>query len=80
MAVYTRPMRPLPEDFASLVLRVLDPRDAEEAAALIEQAAALSEPELQAFLDAFAERVRSSPAPVRAGELRSWLGGAPPAA
>lgn len=73
-------MEPLPEAFASLVLRVLDPADAEEAAALIAEAAALPEPELRVFLDLFAARVQASPAPVRASEIRAWLGGTPPAA
>lgn len=73
-------MQALPEDFGEMLLSVLEEGDAEEAAGLILQAAALSEPELEAFLDAFAERVRSSPAPVRAAELRAWLPGAPGAA
>ena len=71
--------RALPEDFGELLLRVLDPADEEEAAALILQAAGLPDPELAAFLDAFAERIRGSPEPVRAAELRSWLAGSPPA-
>lgn len=70
----------LPDDFGELLLRVLDPADAEESAGLILRAAGLSEPELAAFLDAFAERVQASPAPVRAAEIRAWLDGSPPAA
>lgn len=71
--------RALPEDFGELLLRALDPADEEEAAALILQAAGLPDPELAAFLDAFAERVRTSEELVRAAELRSWLAGGPPA-
>lgn len=67
------PGRALPEDFGEMLLSVLDPADADEAARLILQAAGLPETELAAFLDAFADRVRSSPHPVRAAELRSWL-------
>jgi hypothetical protein len=67
------PGRALPDDFGELLLSALDPEDAEDAASLMFQAAALPDTALSAFLDRFAERVRSSPAPVRAAELRTWL-------
>jgi len=67
------PGRQLPEDFAELLLSALDQADEAEAAALILRAASLPEPELAAFLEEFADRVRASPAPVRAAELRAWL-------
>lgn len=73
------PWRPLPDEFAQLVLRALEPADAEEAAALIARAAELDDAELAFVLDAFADRVRSSPDPVRASELRAWLDATPPA-
>ena len=66
-------MQALPDDFGELLLGALDPADADEAAALILHAAGLGEPELEAFLNAFAARVRVSPVPVRAAEVRGWL-------
>jgi hypothetical protein len=75
-----QPWRPLPEDFAVLVLAALDPADAAEAAALITRAAALDDAQLMLFLTAFGERVQSSTEPVTAAELRAWLDSSPPAA
>ncbi len=74
-----QPWRPLPEDFAELLLSVLDPADAAEAASLLTRAAALDDAQLELFLAAFTERVRESPAPVTAAELRAWLDASPPA-
>ena len=75
-----QPWRPLPEEFAELLLASLDPADAEEAAALIVRVSALDDPRLELFLTALADRVRASPEPVTAAELRSWLEGSPPSA
>jgi hypothetical protein len=62
-----------------MVLRVLHPDDAAEAATLLTRAAELDDAQLALFLTAFAERVRSSDAPVRAAEVRTWLDASPPA-
>jgi hypothetical protein len=70
-------VRPIPEDFAEQLLRVLDPDDAEEAASLILRASELPEAELAEFLEVFAERLRAAEEPVRAAELRRWLDGPP---
>ena len=72
-----QPWRSLPDDFAELVLAALDPADAADAAALIARAATLDDAELELFLAAFEERLRASPEPVRAAELRSWLDTSP---
>lgn len=73
-----QPWRTLPDDFAELVLAALDPADAEAAAALIARAATLDDAQLELFLTAFEERLRASPEPVSAAELRSWLDASPP--
>jgi hypothetical protein len=56
-----------------MLVAALDPTDAAEAASLIARAAALDDAELELFLTALADRVRSSGEPVTAAELRSWL-------
>ena len=64
---------PLPEDFAADIMRLLAPGEAERAAAVIAEAAALDDERLAAFLRGFADRVAASPAPIRAAELRALL-------
>lgn len=65
--------RELPDDFADSLARVLDPREDHAAAQIIEAATMLDDVGLRRFLQLFAERVRASDAPVRAGELRRYL-------
>lgn len=66
-------MSELPDDFDSMLARVIEPGDSEVAAEIIESAAALDDDGLRQFLRLFAERVRVSAAPVSAGELRGFL-------
>ena len=66
-------MRELPDDFADSLARVLDPRQREAAAEIIEAATMLDDIGLRRFLQLFASRVRASDAPVRADELRKYL-------
>jgi hypothetical protein len=66
-------MRELPDDFAETLARVLDPRQREATAEIIEAATLLDDVELRHFLQLFAARVRASDAPIRAGELRRFL-------
>ena len=63
----------LPDDFADDLARVLDPRDHDAAAEIIEAATMLDDVGLRRFLKLFAARVRSSVAPIRADELRAFL-------
>lgn len=66
-------MRELPDDLADTLARVLEPGHREAAAEIIEAAAMLDDEGLRRFLQLFAARVRTSDAPVRAGELRAFL-------
>lgn len=66
-------MSELPDDFDSMLAQVLEPRDRNAAAEIIESAAALDDDGLRRFLGLFAERVRASAAPIRSDELRSFL-------
>jgi hypothetical protein len=66
-------MRELPDDFAESLARVLDPRQREVAAEIIEAATMLDDTGLRRFLQLFAARVRASDAPIRADELRKYL-------
>ena len=66
-------MRQLPDDFADSLSRVLDPRDHEAAAEILEAATMLDDTGLRRFLSLFADRVRESNRPVRADELRAFL-------
>ena len=66
-------MRELPDDFADSLARVLDPRQREAAAEIIEGATMLDDIGLRRFLHLFAARVRASDAPIRADELRKFL-------
>ena len=63
----------LPDDFAASLTRVLDPRQREAAAEIIEAATMLDDVGLRHFLQLFAARVRASDAPIRADELRRFL-------
>ena len=67
----TRPE--LPDDFADSLARVLDPRQREAAAEIIEAATMLDDVGLRRFLRLFAARVRASNAPIRAEELRKFV-------
>ncbi len=66
-------MRQLPDGFADSLSRVLDRREQEAAAEIIEAATMLDDMGLRRFLALFAKRVRESNRPVRAGELRTFL-------
>jgi len=66
-------MRELPDDFADSLARVLDPRQREAAAEIIEAATMLDDIGLRRFLQLFAARVRASDARIRADELRKFL-------
>ena len=63
----------LPDDFADSLARVLDPRQREVSAEIIEAATMLDDVGLRRFLQLFAARVRASDAPVRADELRKFV-------
>ena len=63
----------LPEDFAASLAGVLDGRDHDAAAEIIEAATMLDDAGLRLFLQLFAARVQASDAPVRAEELRRYL-------
>ena len=66
-------MGELPDDFADSLSRVLDPRQQEAAAEIIEAATMLDDVGLRRFLQLFAARVRASPALITADELRRFL-------
>ena len=66
-------MRGLPDDFADKLSTVLDPSQRQAAAEIIEAATMLDDSGLRRFLQLFAARVRSSSAPIKADELRSFL-------
>jgi hypothetical protein len=63
----------LPDDFADSLSRVLDPRQREAAAEIIEAATMLDDIGLRRFLRLFAERVRASDGPIKADELRKFV-------
>jgi hypothetical protein len=63
----------LPDDFADTLARVLEPRETEAVAEIIEAATRLDDEALARFLRLFAARVRDSVETVRAGELRELL-------
>ena len=66
-------MGELPDDFADSLSRVVDPRQQEAAAEIIEAATMLDDVGLRRFLQLFAGRVRASPALITADELRRFL-------
>ena len=63
----------LPPDFAESLARVVEPGHDGEVAGIIEAATRLDDNGLRIFLEKFASRVRSSPAPIRSDELQSFL-------
>jgi len=67
------PESALPDDFADSLARVLDPRQRDEAAEIIEAATMLDDVGLRRFLELFAARVRQSDAPIKADELRQLV-------
>jgi hypothetical protein len=66
-------MGQLPADFADMLARIVEPGHQADIAAIIESATQLDDDGLRIFLQKFAERVRSSAAPVRREELRVFL-------
>ena len=66
-------MGELPDDFADSLSRVVEPSQQEAAAEIIEAATMLDDIGLRRFLQLFATRVRASPAPISADELRRFL-------
>ena len=66
-------MGELPDDFADSLSRLVDPRQQEAAAEIIEAATMLDDVGLRRFLQLFAARVRDSAAPISADELRRFL-------
>jgi len=66
-------MSELPDDFADSLARVLDPRQRDMAAEIIEAATMLDDLGLRRFLQLFAARVRASDVPISAIELRKFL-------
>jgi len=66
-------MGELPDDFADSLSRLVDPRQQEAAAEIIEAATMLDDVGLRRFLQLFAARVRASAAPISADELRRFL-------
>ena len=66
-------MAELPDDFADNLSRLLDPRQRDAAAEIIEAATMLDDVGLRHFLQLCAARVRDSEAPIKADELRTFL-------
>jgi len=66
-------MDQLPSDFAKAVARVVEPGHEVEVAKVIEAATQLDDEGLRIFLEKFAGRIRSSPAPVTHQELMQFL-------
>ncbi len=66
-------MDPLPDDFADTLARVIEPRQQQAVAEIVEAATMLDDEGLRRFLRMFAQRVAASDAPVRADELRKFL-------
>jgi hypothetical protein len=66
-------MAVLPDDFADMLARLLEPHDRDAAAEIIEAATMLDDDGLRAFLHLFAARVRASNAPIRSEELMMFL-------
>lgn len=66
-------MDQLPDDFAESLAQVLEPGQQDRIAEIIEAATQLDDKGLQAFLQKFAARVRSSPAPIKPEELLRLL-------
>jgi hypothetical protein len=69
-------MDQLPPNFAETLARVVEPGHQAAVARVIEAATRLDDDGLRIFLEKFAARVRSSPAPVNEEELLQFLRGA----
>ncbi len=63
----------LPPDFAETLARVLEPGHQAAVAEVIEAATRLDDDGLRRFLERFAARIRTSPAPVKREELLQLL-------
>lgn len=63
----------LPPGFAARLARLIEPGDADPAAAVLREAAGLDEAALTAFLTRVTARIRASPELLTARELRSFL-------
>jgi len=63
----------LPPYFAKAIARVVEPGHEAAVAGIIEAATAMDDDRLRVFLQKFAARVRSSPAPVTREELQQFL-------
>jgi hypothetical protein len=66
-------MHELPDDFAEMLARVLEPDHHQSVARVIEAATLLDEDGLRRFLELFSARIRDSGAPVRYEEVRGFL-------
>jgi hypothetical protein len=66
-------MGELPADFAEMLARIVEPAHQADVAEIIESAARLDDDGLREFLQKFADRVRSSAAPITREELRLFL-------
>ena len=66
-------MEPLPPDFAKQLLQVLKPGHEGAAAEVIGAAIRLDDVRLGKFLEALADRIRSSAKPITESELRGLL-------
>jgi hypothetical protein len=66
-------MGELPADFAEMLARIVEPAHQADVAEIIESAARLDDEGLRKFLQKFADRVRSSAAPVTREELHLFL-------
>lgn len=63
----------LPSDFEQLLAGCVAPGEEPGVALVIEAAARAGDDRLAGFLDSLAERIRLSPAPLRAAEVRALL-------
>jgi hypothetical protein len=66
-------MHELPDDFAQMLERVLEPGHEDAAARVIEAATLLDDQSLRRFLEVFAARIHASSAPISYEELRAFL-------
>jgi hypothetical protein len=66
-------MDQLPPDFAETLARVVEPGHEAAVAEVIKAATLLDDDGLRKFLELFAARVRTTPAPVRREELLRFL-------
>jgi hypothetical protein len=66
-------MGELPPDFAEMLAGIVEPADQADVAGIIESATRLDDDGLRKFLQRFADRVRSSAAPITREELDLFL-------